>query len=242
MEFMLLFVDRERGEPAGMAELKQLAGELASRGKLKRAVRLRTAAEGARVRVTGGKPFVSDGPFAETKEVVGGFWIVDAASRDEAIALAKRAFESGEPRPAERKGNVEVHPLAFRFTFPDSGAGTPFLLAFQMEPGHRLARPGLAADDARMQEMTAFGEELVRQRVLFDTAPLTDAPPPARIVTRGVKTLVTDGPFAETKEAIGGYSLVRVADRAAAIELTKRYPHARWGPVEVREIASLDLG
>jgi len=51
---------------------------------------------------------------------------------------------------------------------------------------------------------------------------------------------VTDGPFAETKDAIGGYSLVRATGRAAAIELAKRYPHARWGPVEVREILFFD--
>jgi len=57
---------------------------------------------------------------------------------------------------------------------------------------------------------------------------------------RGGKSLVTDGPFAEAKEAVGGYSLVRVAGRAQAIELAKRYPHARWGPVEVREILFFD--
>jgi hypothetical protein len=236
MEFMLLFVDRERGEPAGRAELKQLAGELASAGKLRTAVRLRPAGEGARVRVRDGNALVSDGPYAESQEVVGGFWILEAASRDEAIALARRAFETGEPRPAERQAQVEVHPLSLgRGRYSDSGRGTPFLLAFRMEPG-------LVPTPEKMQEMTEFGDALVRRGILVETAPLTGSPPPARIVTRGVKTLVTDGPFAETKEAIGGYSLVRVADRAAAIELTKRYPHARWGPVEVREIASLELG
>jgi hypothetical protein len=92
-----------------------------------------------------------------------------------------------------------------------------------------------------MQEMREFGDELVRRGIHVETAPLTSSPPPARIVTRGVKTLVTDGPFAETKEAVGGYSVVRVADRAEAIALATRYPHAKWGPVEVREIASLTL-
>jgi hypothetical protein len=75
---------------------------------------------------------------------------------------------------------------------------------------------------------------------LLETAPLAVDPPPARVEGRVGKTLVTDGPFAEAKEAIGGYSLVRVEGRAAAIELAKRYPHARWGPVEVREILSFD--
>jgi len=50
--------------------------------------------------------------------------------------------------------------------------------------------------------------------------------------------LVTDGPFAESKEGIGGYSLVRAASRAQAIEIGERYPHARWGLVEIREARS----
>ena len=67
---------------------------------------------GAWVRVRGGKAFVSDGPFAESKEVVGGFWIVDVASREEAIEIARRS-------PHARYGTVEVHPIAVRIKYPD---------------------------------------------------------------------------------------------------------------------------
>jgi len=52
--------------------------------------------------------------------------------------------------------------------------------------------------------------------------------------------LVTDGPFAEAKEVVGGYNLVRAASRAEAIELAVRCPHAKWGSVEVREIMFFD--
>ncbi len=237
MEFMLLFNDRKRapaGKPGGMDELNKFAGELASQGKLRRAAPLGPESTGARVRVRDGKPIVSDGPFAESKEVVGGFWILEATSREEAIEIARRAFEIGEPRPAARHGVVEVHLVQGRYAFTDAGEGTRYLLAFRMEPG--LTDP----DGAKMREMTAFGEELVRAGKLFETAPLAHDPPPARIESRGGKTLVTDGPFAESKEAVGGYSLVRAASRAEAIEIAKRYPHARWGPLEVRELLFLD--
>jgi hypothetical protein len=127
-----------------------------------------------------------------------------------------------------------VHAIGERYTYTDTGAGTPFLLAFRREPG--LADP----DGAKLREMLAFSEELARQGTLFETAPLADDPLPARVEVRGGKALVTDGPFAEAKEAIGGYGLVRVTDRAAAVALAKRYPHARWGPVEVREILFFD--
>ncbi len=48
-------------------------------------------AKAARVRFTGGKPSVKDGPFAESKEMVGGFWMIQVKSRDEAIEWARRA-------------------------------------------------------------------------------------------------------------------------------------------------------
>jgi hypothetical protein len=231
---MLLFIDREgtpAGEAAGMADLTRFAGELASQGRLPRAVPLHPASAGARVRIRDGTAFVTDGPFAESKEALGGFWIFEAKSRDEAIEIARRAFELGEPRPHARGGSIEVHLVGGRYTFPDAREGTPFLLVFRMEPG-------LTPDDAKGREMRAYGETLVREGKQFETAHLAQDPPPARIQSRRGKTLVTDGPFAETKDVVGGYSLVRAASRADAIELAKRFPHAKWGPVEVREMIS----
>lgn len=230
MEFMLLFTEPKGAptpDPGGMAEMKKYSAELASRGILRRGAPLERASDSATVRVRDGKAFVSDGPFAESKEIIGGFWIVDAADRDQAIAIARRC-------PHARHGVVEVHPIQQRLTYADSKQATPFLLAFRMEPG--LTDP----DRAKLREMIAFGEGLALDGTQIETAPLANDPPPARIETRGGKTLVTDGPFAESKEGVGGYSVVRVADRAEAIELAKRYPHARWGPVEVREILFFD--
>jgi hypothetical protein len=88
--------------------------------------------------------------------------------------------------------------------------------------------------------MMAFGTPLVRDGVLFETAPLASDPPPARIEPREGKLIVTDGPFAETKEAVAGYALVRLPGRAEALALAARFPHARWGTVEVREIPFFD--
>ena len=74
----------------------------------------------------------------------------------------------------------------------------------------------------------------------LETAPLAAEPHPARVETRDGKPLVTDGPFAEAKEIVAGYAVLRAANRAEAIEIAKRYPHAKWGVVEVREIPFLD--
>jgi hypothetical protein len=230
MEFMLLFLARAgspTGQPEGMGEMKRFAEALARQGKLRRGAPLGAGSEGAHVRVRDGKAFVTDGPFAEAKELVAGFWIVDVADREEAIDIAGRC-------PHGRHGVVGVHRLATRHVFTDSGQGTPFLLAFHMEPS--LTDP----DGSKMREMTVFGEGLAREGKLVETAPLARDAPAARIEVRGGTRLVTDGPFAEAKEVVGGYALVRVASRGAAIDLAKSYPHAKWGSVEVREILFFD--
>jgi len=230
VEFMLLFMERRGGppgEPGAFAEMKKFAAELASQGKLRRGAPLVAESAVARLRVRAGKPFVNDGPFAETKEVLGGFWIIEVASRAAAIELARRC-------PHAQYGVVEVHPVQWRDAVADPVEGIPFLFTFHMEPG--LTDP----DGAKMREMVGFSETLKRAGKFIETAPLAQDPPPARIEARGGKIVVTDGPFAETKEGVGGYGLVRVASRAAAIELAKRYPHAKWGPVEVREIMYFD--
>jgi len=230
MEFMLLFMERAGAappDPDRFAEMNEFVSDLARQGKLRRGAPLVPASAAARVRVRDGETLVTDGPFAEVKEVVAGFWILEAASREEAIEIARRC-------PHASHGVVEVHHVRIRDTVPDPGKGTPFLMVFVVGPG--LGDP----DGSKMREMIEFGDGLKRDGKFVETAPLAHDPPPARIESRGGKTLVTDGPFAEAKEVVGGYGLVRVGDRAEAIALAQRYPHAKWGPVEVREVMFFD--
>jgi hypothetical protein len=230
MEFMLLFTDREggsAGDAGAMAEMQQFADELARQGKLRRCAALNSEPGPARVRVRDGKALVSDGPFAETKELMGGFCIIEAESRDEAIEIARRC-------PHARRGRVDVVAVGGRHAGDDSSGGSPFLLAF-----HVSATP---PDDlgSKMSEMADYMRTLTGERKCLESAPLRREPLPARVETRGGRVQVTDGPFIELKEVVGGYALVRAASRREAIELAIRCPHARWGPVEVREVAYLD--
>ena len=229
MEFMLLFQEREGTPPPtpeGMAAMGACAQELVRQKKLRRGFPLAGASDAATARVRDARALVTDGPFAEAKEQVAGVWIVEAADRDEALALARRI-------PHVDRGPVDVHAIAGRYAFRDTEKGKPFLLVFRLEPG-------FVHETAMGREMIEFGTGLVEDGTQFETAHLADMPPPVRLETRAGKLAVTDGPFAETKEAVGGYSLVRVADRAAAIEIAKRFPHAKWGPVEVREVLFFD--
>ncbi|HEY1427699.1 MAG TPA: YciI family protein [Caulobacteraceae bacterium] len=67
---------------------------------------------GARVSFKGGKPVVTDGPFAETKEVLGGYWMIDVSSRDEAIAWARRC-------PAGEDDVIEIRQVHEMSEFPE---------------------------------------------------------------------------------------------------------------------------
>jgi hypothetical protein len=109
MKYMLLiytdenvWTDAER--EACYAESTQLTHELNTRGKYLAANPLQPVSAAASVRVRDGKSLVTDGPFAETHEQLGGYFLIDAKDRDEAIQIAARI-------PGARKGTVEVRPL-----------------------------------------------------------------------------------------------------------------------------------
>jgi hypothetical protein len=91
-------------------------------------------------------------------------------------------------------------------------------------------------DAAMLAEYGAFGEEMGRRGVLRGgerLRPTTDA---TTVRVRDGEVLTSDGPFAETKEQMGGYFLVDCKDLDEAIEVAARIPGARHGTVEVRPI------
>jgi len=94
MRFMMLYKPgKETSAPPTeqeMAEMGKFIEEMAKAGALIATDGLRPSSEGARVRISGEKFSVTDGPFAETKELIAGFAIVRAESMAEAIELAKR--------------------------------------------------------------------------------------------------------------------------------------------------------
>lgn len=224
MEYMLLFL-HHAGTPSSH-ETKEYAGALQRAGKLPSGVTVDVSADVTWVRVRDGRVLRKDMAAAESGEIISGFWIVDAADRAEAIAIAQRC-------PHAQHGTVEVHRLLARHTSANSGTGKPFLYTFHMEPG-------LADVVPKMQEMRQYGEGLERTGKLLETAPLAFDFQSARIQVRNTRVLVTDGPFAESKEGVGGYAFSYIASRAEAADIAERYPHAKWGPVELREALAFE--
>jgi hypothetical protein len=85
-------------------ESTQLAHDLKASGQYVSANPLHPVATATSVRVREGKRFITDGPFAETREALGGYFLIDAANLDEAIGIAARI-------PAARVGTIEVRPV-----------------------------------------------------------------------------------------------------------------------------------
>ena len=107
MEYLLLIYDNEKrfakGYPeAELAEYRAFGKEFAS--AIKGGHALQPTHTAASVRVRNGKTVTTDGPFAETKEQLGGFYLVEARDRDEAAAIAAKI-------PGARFGSVEVRPI-----------------------------------------------------------------------------------------------------------------------------------
>jgi hypothetical protein len=112
MKYILLCYDDEQAwQRAGasalhdaMSEAVALTHELHARGQYVRASPLHAASTATCVRVRDGKRIITDGPFAETREVLGGFYLLEVETMEEAIAIAAR-------HPGQRFGGVEVRPV-----------------------------------------------------------------------------------------------------------------------------------
>jgi hypothetical protein len=98
---------------------------------------------------------------------------------------------------------------------------------------------GRLPDDAALNEMGAFNEELIRAGVLLAGEGLEQSATGARISYDGEDREVTDGPFAETKELIAGFWILQVASRDEAIEWARRAP-LRVGQVEIRRVFEIE--
>jgi hypothetical protein len=112
MKYMLLIYEEEKGwMHLPEAELQQIMGEyrqftqqIKASGQYLDGAQLQPTSAATSVRLRNGRRMVTDGPFAETREQLGGYYLIDAGNLDEAISLAAQI-------PAARTGTVEVRPL-----------------------------------------------------------------------------------------------------------------------------------
>lgn len=109
MKYMLLIYSDEKAWTEGeraecMAESTEICHELQAKGQFIGASPLHSVTSATSLRIRDGKRILTDGPFAETTEQLGGYYIIDVKNLDEAIALASRL-------PPAKKGTVEIRPI-----------------------------------------------------------------------------------------------------------------------------------
>ena len=103
---------------------------------------------------------------------------------------------------------------------------------------------GVMPDEKALSEMAKYHEELQRAGVLLDASGLQATSRGWRIQYSGQKRTVVDGPFAETKELIAGYTIIQVKSKEEAMEWARRFPNpsldGKEGEIEVRQLFELD--
>jgi hypothetical protein len=102
--------------------------------------------------------------------------------------------------------------------------------------GYETAAPGTMPDAAAVAAMMKYNESLQKAGVLLALDGLHPPSTGARVSFSGGKPKVTDGPFAEAKEVIGGYWMIQVKSRAEAIEWASRCPGSDNEVIEVRQV------
>jgi hypothetical protein len=200
---------------------------------------LHPVATAASVRIRNGQSLVTTGPFAETTEQLGGFFLIDVPNLDDAIAIASRL-------PAAKKGTVEIRPVYHLDGLPpDNFHSDPIvseqhrymLLCYDDEQAWNAA--GSASLQAAQSEAVELTRRLHTLGQYISASPLHPVSTATCVRIRQGKRIVTDGPFAETREFLGGYYMLRARDLNAVIPIAAQHPGTRVGTVEVRRLYDL---
>lgn len=193
---------------------------------------LKPSSQRVHIAYKNGKRKITNGPFNDANELVGGFALVRAKSKEEAIAWCDRF--------AAIIGDMElfmgpvVEPWDLGLGPAPKNPPLRFLLL------HQLAERGADAPPSPelMARMGALIDEMTQAGVLQDAGGLKGTKHGARVHYDGNKRTVVDGPFAESKELVAGYAIVDLPSKAAAIEWTFRFGEVvKVNEIEIREIA-----
>jgi len=235
MRYMLIYASdpdlaHEWNDEAHAANLAWVEETIRTRVNLQGA-RLRPAADATTVKIRDGELIITDGPYAETKEQIAGYDLLECDSLDEAVRLAAE-------NPHSRAGVVEVRALPDRapavpLPKPDAGKSRYMMLVCTDPAVDPREFDHIEPVDPWVAEMDGRGARLYGSEL---------APPDqARTVrVRNKRAIVTDGPFAETKEQVAGFDVLECADLDEAIAIARRHPMARLGLLEVRPFWPFD--
>jgi hypothetical protein len=257
MKYMLIHaVDESRLDdlpPQVETELAAWVDEMVGRGIELDGARLHAVSDATTVRAPGGDVQVTDGPFAETKEQIAGYDVIDCPDLDTAIAVAGahptlhvgsievRAFHDGMPAPEVPESPAEGKRRYLMLVCADMRRA----MAAEAEATSRVtdmspdlwdppAPEPLPAAEDDLDDVDRWIADAGARRV-YGWA--LQSPDQAVTVRRlDGKVLTTDGPFAETKEQVAGFDLLECTDLDDAIAVAAGHPVAGGGVLEIRPV------
>ena len=177
-----------------------------------------------------GKVLMTDGPFLETKEHVGGFWILEAADMDEALAWGRKAVVACRA-PVEVRALFPSDLTALLARKPLKEGMTQYLAAGHLPENFDPS----SVSEAMMHDMGALNEEMEAKGVTIFAGGLHPATESKSLRAQpGGKVLITDGPYLETKEHVGGLTMLEAADMDEALAWARKGALAGRASCEVR--------
>lgn len=222
MRFMLIVksdTKTEAGEPLNdelVAALDKYNDELVTAGAFLSAEGLQPSAKGARLKLVDDQRILTRGPFGNPEKLVAGYWIINADSNDDAIAWAKRApFETSQIEirqvfePWDQAGSEEESEADGSVPSPANGGGTSLKRFFCISNPSAESEAGIPPSPEMIAAMNDYIGQMAASGAFLGGDGLMPSALGARVTFSGKNRTVTDGPFIETTELIGGFALIQ---------------------------------
>jgi hypothetical protein len=234
MRFMVMHKNdphTEAGElpPASLiAEMGAFIGEYAQSGRFLGGEGLSGSRTRTRLTFREGQCTVKHGPYKGEHELPAAVLMLKVASREQALGWAERygkILGDGELElgPVNEPWDLGMMPR------PDN----PPLRMLMIEKADRASEAGQARSPKQKAELTRLRTEMTKAGVLASVEQLQPSAKGKRLVFTNHALRTIDGPFSESKELIGGFAILRLADLDEAIALSKRYAQILGGTLEI---------
>ena len=220
----------EAGElppPELVAKMGAFVGEHVKAGRFLDGAGLRGSAERTRLTFRGGQPTVQHGPYKGENELPSTIMLIKVRTRDEAIRWAERYGKVLGDGEIELGKVTEPWDLGMTPAPPD-----PPLQLLMIEKAD-AATEGGGRSAKQKAELTRLRTEMTKAGILLRTTHLEPSAKAKRLIFRNNDLRIVDGPFAESKELLGGFSVLELADFDEAIALCRPYAEILGGTLEV---------
>jgi hypothetical protein len=218
----------ERPGPELVAKMGDFIGEYARKGQFLGGEGLGASATRTRLTFSGGQCTVKHGPYAGSNELPAATLLLKVESRDQAIGWAQRYGKIlGD-------GEIELGPVneAWDLGLMPKPANAP-LRILMLPKADKTSEAGQPLSSKQKADLTRLKTEMTKAGVLVSSETLQPSSKSKRLTFTNHKLSVMDGPFAESKELIGGFAMLDLPSMDVTIDLCKRYAEILGGTLEI---------